>query len=79
VSALEEAFEDMKELMCKGASLQTLDGFDSELVALCEKDSLHLYQSYGEGCIVNNILLLEECFPQLIKRMQERLNDNRNS
>ena len=79
MSALEEAFEDMKELMYKDTSLYTLDGFDSDLVALCGKDSLHLYQSYGEGCVVNDILLMEDCFPQLIKLMQGRLNDNRNS
>ena len=79
MSALENAFEDMRGSFSKNLSLHTLDGFDSELVALCDEGSIHLYQSYEGDCVVNNMLLMEDSFPQLIKLMQERLDDNRNS
>ena len=73
MNATQEAFDLFKTLEI-GTQLVALNGFDSELVAVVGEHGVNLFQSYGEGDM-QSIFLTDDCFEQLIKILQERLND----
>lgn len=74
MNATERAFEIFKELDT-GTSLVSLDGFDSDITAVVSNGGITLVQSYSEESH-QEIFLPEECYKQLIKILQEKLNDN---
>ena len=74
MNATERAFEIFKELET-GTSLVSLDGFDSDITAVVSNGGITLVQSYSED-LHQEIFLPEECHKQLIKILQEKVNDN---
>lgn len=72
MNATQKAFEVFQELDA-GTYMIALDGFDSDLVAVVGS-GITLVQSYGEDYL-QEIFLHEECFKQLIKIMQEKLEE----
>lgn len=52
-----------------------LEGFDSDLVAVISNSGINLFQSY-DGENTQSVYLPDDCFKQLIKILQEKINDN---
>lgn len=73
MNATNEAFGLFQNLET-GTQMVTLNGFDSELVAVVSNGRINLFQSYG-GENTQSVFLPDDCYKGLIKILQENINN----
>ena len=73
MNATQEAFGFFQTLEA-GTQMISLDGFDSDLVAVVSDQGINLFQSY-DGENTESVFLPDDCYKGLIKLLQEKIND----